>query len=187
MQKYRKFPIPIMLNLSQTFKSTSFRLCNSSYGRPMLSQTGCLPYLHTWCGLSANLRCRSETCCTQKIAKNSPSGHRLTTLSGYIFATKARIDSRQKTLDSNISPTCPHNIVNFGRLAAEIGLVVWRTQANFNRFRVFASLLHGIRAVGVSQTLQRLTEGATYVRQGVHHVGHWSTSSFCCFSFTCKG
>jgi len=23
-----------------------------------------LPYLHTWCGLSANLRCRSETCCT---------------------------------------------------------------------------------------------------------------------------
>jgi len=29
-----------------------------------------------------------------KIAKNSPSGHHRTTLSGYIFATKARIDSR---------------------------------------------------------------------------------------------
>jgi len=28
------------------------------------SQVGCLPYLHTWCGLSANLRCRSETWCT---------------------------------------------------------------------------------------------------------------------------
>ena len=25
----------------------------------------CLPYFHTWCGLSANLRCRSETCCTR--------------------------------------------------------------------------------------------------------------------------
>jgi len=24
----------------------------------------CLPYLHAWCGLSTNLRCRSETCCT---------------------------------------------------------------------------------------------------------------------------
>jgi len=28
------------------------------------SQIGCLPYFHTWCGLSANLECRSETCCT---------------------------------------------------------------------------------------------------------------------------
>jgi len=29
------------------------------------SQIGCLPYFHTWCGLSAKLECRSETCCTQ--------------------------------------------------------------------------------------------------------------------------
>ena len=27
----------------------------------------------------------------------------------------------------------------------------------------------------VSQTLRRWTEGATYIRQGGHHVGHWST------------
>jgi len=31
-----------------------------------------------------------------KIAKNSPSGHHRTTLSGYIFATKAHIDNRKK-------------------------------------------------------------------------------------------
>jgi len=31
---------------------------------------GCLPYFHTWCGLSANLRCRSETCCT-RLGKNT--------------------------------------------------------------------------------------------------------------------
>ena len=24
-----------------------------------------MPYFHTWCGLSANLGCRSETCCTR--------------------------------------------------------------------------------------------------------------------------
>jgi len=30
--------------------------------------------------------------------------------------------------------------------------------------------------VGVSQTLRRWTEGATYIRQGDHHVGHWPTS-----------
>jgi len=29
--------------------------------------------------------------------------------------------------------------------------------------------------VGVSQTLRRWTEGATYIRQGDHHVGHWPT------------
>jgi len=29
--------------------------------------------------------------------------------------------------------------------------------------------------VGVSQTLRRWTEGAAYIRQGGHHVGHWPT------------
>jgi len=28
-----------------------------------VAEIGCLPYFHTWCGLSANLECRSETCC----------------------------------------------------------------------------------------------------------------------------
>ena len=57
-------------------------------------------HFHTWCGLGANLGCRSETCCT-RLAENtgrkkSPSGHHRATLSGYIFATKARIDNRKK-------------------------------------------------------------------------------------------
>jgi len=42
-----------------------------------------------------------------------------------------------------MSSTCPHNIVNFGPLAAEISLPVWGTQANFNGFRDLAALLHG--------------------------------------------
>jgi len=65
-------------------------------------------------------------------------------LSGYIFETKARIDNRKKNLlSSNISSTCPHNIVNFGPLAAKIILLVWGIPANFNGFRVLAALLHG--------------------------------------------
>jgi len=68
-------------------------------------------------------------------------------------------------------------MVNFGPLAAEIDPVIWGIQANFNGFRILAELLHGTSVVGVSQTLRRLTEGATYVRQGHHHVGHWPTSS----------
>ena len=81
---------------------------------------------------------------TQKSRQKSPSGHHRTTLSGYIFATKAHVENRKKNLlSSNISSTCPHNMVNFGLLAAEIVPVVWGTPANFNRFRVLAALLHG--------------------------------------------
>jgi len=48
-------------------------------------------------------------CRTQKSRQKSPSGHHPTTLSGYIFATKARIDNWKKNLlSSNISSTCPH-------------------------------------------------------------------------------
>jgi len=39
-----------------------------AYSQP--SQIGCLPYFHTWCGLSANLECRSEMCCT-RLAENT--------------------------------------------------------------------------------------------------------------------
>jgi len=60
----------------------------------------------------------------------------------------------------------PHNMVNFGPLAAEIDPVVWGTPANFNGFHVLAALLHGILVVGVSQTLRPWTEGATCIRQG---------------------
>ena len=62
-----------------------------------------------------------------------------------------------------------------GLLAAEICWRVWGTPANFNGFRVLAALLHGTLVVSVSQCLRRWTEGATYVWQGDHHVGHWST------------
>jgi len=72
-------------------------------------------------------------CCTWLAGnaglKNSPSGHHRT-LSGCIFTTEACIDNWKKNLlNSNISPTCPHNMANFGPLA------------NFNGFHVLAALL----------------------------------------------
>jgi len=63
--------------------------------------------------------------------KNSPSAHHRTTLSGYIFASKARINNLKKMLNSNIFPICPHNMVNFGPLAAEICWRVWGTPSKF--------------------------------------------------------
>jgi len=58
---------------------------------------------------------------------------------------------------------------------AEICLGVWGTPANFNVFLILAPLRHSPLVVGISETLQRSTEGATYIRQGGHHVGHWPT------------
>jgi len=76
-------------------------------------------------------------------------------------------------------------MVNFGPLAAEIDPVVWGTRAIFNGFRVLATLLHGSQVLGVSQTLQRLTEGATYIRQGGHQLGQ-SPTFLVCFITVCR-
>jgi len=101
----------------------------------------------------------SQLCYIQKIAKNVPPGHHRTTLSGYIFATKACIDNQKKNLlNSNTSSTCPVNVVNFGLLTDEICWWLWGTPGNFNGFHVLAALLHGTLVVGVSQTLRHWTE-----------------------------
>ena len=80
------------------FVSSSFFFFLAS---PQWSQIGCVPYLHTWCGPSANLECMSEMRCMWLAEntgrKKSPSGHHHTTLSSYIFAIKADIDNRKKT------------------------------------------------------------------------------------------
>jgi len=101
------------------------------------SEIGCLPYFYTLCGLSANLECRSEMCCTRlagntgrkndaKITICAPSRH--TNLSGCIIANKACVDNRKKNLlNSNISSTRLHNAANFGPITAEIGSGVWDT------------------------------------------------------------
>jgi len=49
----------------------------------------------------------------QKLRKKSPSAHHRTILWGYIFSIKVCINNPEKNLlNSNISSTCPHNMVN---------------------------------------------------------------------------
>jgi len=106
----------------------------------------------------------SELCCTRlagntgrKNHAKSPSvshhTHHFVELMSYIFATKALIDNWKKILSSNISSRCPHNIVKFGPLTAEIGSGVWGTPANFNGFRVLALLLQRCHSLEANQTL----------------------------------
>jgi len=68
-------------------------------------------------------------------------------------------------------------MVNVGLLTAEIdpdsGSL--RYPRKFQRVLRLGSVTARHLVVSVSQTLRRWTEGATYVRQGDHHVGHWPT------------
>jgi len=165
-------------------------------------------------------------CRTQKWRKKSPSRHHRTTLSGYIFATKACIDNRKQLYLLHMSlqygelrPTSGwDHFVSLGhpskfQRVSRLGFVTAVTllngsQPNFawclavscaatlyihfwwllprNRSLpgakftlclqscalLLAALLHGTRAVGISQTLRRWAQGATYIPQGDHHVGH---------------
>ena len=113
----------------------------------------------------------------QKIAISAP----LYNFVGLYLCNEGTYRQLEKNLlSNNISSRCPHNMVNFGLLAAEIRWRVWGTPANFNDFQILAALLHGSQVVGVSQTLRHWTEGATYVRQGDHQVGHWPTHLVSC-------
>jgi len=70
-------------------------------------------------------------------------------------------------LSSNISSICPYNMVNFSLLAAEIVSLVWGTQLISKGFASWQ--------LYCTATLRRWTDGATCIRQGGHHVGHWPT------------
>ena len=107
----------------------------------------------------------SETCCTQltgnaghknrqKVAICAPSYN---FVGLYLRNQGTYRQSEKNLLSSNISFRCPHNMMIFGLLAAEIDLVVWSTPANFNGFHVLAVLLHGSQVVSISQTLWRWT------------------------------
>jgi len=100
-------------------------------------------------------------CCTRLAAntrrKNGAKTRHLGTIVQLCQAESSQLihvlTTGKNLLNSNVSRTCPHNMANFGPLAAEICWRVWGTPANFNAFRVLAALLHGILVVGVSQTL----------------------------------
>jgi len=116
----------------------------------------------------------------EKQPKNSPSRHNRTTLSGYIFATKARIDNRKKNLlNSNISSRCLHNMANFGPVTIEISLPVWSTPANFNRFHILASLLQRCCSPAANQTLHDPWPPPGLVHYIYIFVGFCPLTEFC--------
>ena len=101
--------------------------------------------------------------------------------------------SDKNLLNGNMSSICPHDILNFGPLTAEFLWRVWGTPANFNGFRVLASLLYRRRSTDVSQTLhdvwpysyagiqyihfRRLLPGALKLQEWT--MQEWTMTKFC--------
>ena len=148
-----------------------------------LSQIGCLPYFHKWCGLSANLRCWSETCCTWHAAntgcKKSSKNRHLGTIaqlcrSCYIFSIKAHIDNQKKLVKHQYLPHMPPQ---YGELRPTSG---WDRSGSlghpckFQQVSRLGSLTACTRVLGISHTLRRWTEGATYIQQGGHQYKRWA-------------
>jgi len=76
-------------------------------------------------------RCKYRT---QKVVKNRHLGTIPQLCRGISSQLRHVSTIRKNLLGSNISSTRPHNMVNFGPLAADIAPVVWGTPANFNGF-----------------------------------------------------
>jgi len=129
------------------------------------SQIRCLPYFDTCYGLSANLECISEICCMQLAGNTGRKNRHLCTIAQLCRAISSQLRyisaiRKKNLLNTNISPKCVYNMVNFGPLVAEICWRVWSTPTNFNgstnfhRFHILAALLHGTQVMGVVQTLR---------------------------------
>jgi len=102
-------------------------------------------------------------------------------LSVYIFAMKGLYrQPRENLFNNNTFSTRPNNMVNFGRLMAEIGYRVWGTSANCIGFRVLASILHRRRSTEVNQTLQEFAVSwAGTLCMGLHFRGLLSPNGIC--------
>ena len=71
---------------------------------------------------------------------------------------------KKDLLNSTISSTCPHNMVNFSPLTAKTGWRVWGTPANFNGFPILDSLLQRRRSPEDNQTLHHVWPSPGLVR-----------------------
>jgi len=160
----------IYLSCGFFFYILSFFLTNSEP-----SQTGCLPYFYTWCGLSANLGCRSQTCC-MRLAENT--GQKIRHL-GTIAQLRWAISSKlrhistigKKLVRQQYLPTS----LLYGELRPTSGWFRFISLWHPSKFQQVSRL--GSVTARHSTKLRHWTEGATYIRQGGHHIGNWPTFS----------
>jgi len=128
-----------------------FLLCSSFFlfflPFPQPSQVGCLPYFHTWCGLSVNLECRSEMCCMW-LAVNTGCKNDEKNCHMHTIAPLCRAISLQLCHVSTIGKKLVkhqylfHMSLQYGKIRLISGwdqFGSWDTPANLNGFLVLAS------------------------------------------------
>ena len=112
-QSYRQLKGGNFFSRHSVFSSCGFfffLLFFLAYSQP--SQIGCLPYFHTWGGLSANLECRSGICCMRLVENTGRKNDAKIRHLGTIPQLCPAISSQQRhiltigrnLLNSNISP-----------------------------------------------------------------------------------
>ena len=110
----------------------------------------------------------------QKVAKNRHLGT-IAQLCRAMSSPLTHISTigKKNLLSSNMSSICPPQYGEFRPMNGWDRFV--SLGATHQLSTGFASWQRYCTAfvVGFSQTLRRWIEGATYVRQGDHHVGHW--------------
>jgi len=118
----------------------------------------------------------------KKIAKNRHLGTIAQLCPAISLQLRHVLTIRKKLLNSNISSTCPHNVVIVGPLTAEIRWRVWGTPANFNRFHVLA--LGFVTAPTLLNGGQQNFAGCLAVsRAGTLYIHFWAfppLTEFCC-------
>ena len=133
--------------------------------------------------VSANFRCRYETCCT-RLAENTgrkkvAKSRHLGTIVQFCRAISSQL-RHVSTIGKKLvkQQYVLHMSPQYDELRPTSG---WDRLTSFGypcKFQL-VSRLGSVTArhlvVDVSQTLRRWTEGATYIGQGDHQVGHWPT------------
>jgi len=126
--------------------------------------------LHT-----ARWKYRTQKNC-QKFAIYAPS-HNFVGL--YLRNQGMYRQSEKKPVKQQYLPHMYHNMANFGPLTAEIGLLVWGTPANFNGFRILASLLKRRRSTEANKTLHDVWPYPGFVDYIYIFGGSWPVMEFC--------
>jgi len=91
------------------------------FPRLILAVSGCLPYIYTWCGPSANLECRSEMCCMQLAGnagpENSPKIRHLGTIAQLCRAMSSQLRHLSPIGKKTVKQQClPHMFSQYGEL-----------------------------------------------------------------------
>jgi len=153
-----------------------------AYSQP--SQIGCLPYTSTHDVAlvriyDAGLKCDARG--SQKIAKNSPSAHHRTTLSGYIYATKARIDNRKNVLNSNSIPP-PHVLTIYGELRPTSGWARFVSLGHPSKFERVSRLGFVTATASLNGSQSNFARCLAVSRAGIYTIHFWGScpvTEFC--------